>query len=175
MSQSLQEYDFALHTCNLSDATKSVTNPFTKEVFRVPDDDGMSDEDVHAIREIFAAYSIKGPIDGGHLVGPVYGNDWITFHPGYDFGGPNPVVAVCAFLAVPDLSDDVSKLIFTLARDGNLALMSTDAKKVRIVGRQPNLREVARWPGATSIRSIKDVRKWLLEEVRGRPVFKDEN
>jgi hypothetical protein len=142
-----------------------VKNPFTGDEFEQPVDGGLSNEETDAIREIFAAHNIQGPFDGGHLVGPVYGNESLNFHTEFELGGDSPVVSISVFVSVDDLSDEILVTILTLARNGNLSLMSQLGTSVRIVDRQPTSKELARWPDAKKLTSTAELRQWLQDKI----------
>ena len=170
MESMLREYYFVLHTCNLGSNTKTVVNPFTQAESQVPVDFGLNKKETEALWEIFAAHKVGGPFDGGHLVGPVYGNEWINFHSGFELGGSTPVVSISTFLTVRELSDKVLDLILRIARLGNLALTSQHGKSARIVGRQPNLKERDRWPDAEELSTIADLEDWLQNQIKDERV-----
>jgi hypothetical protein len=162
-----REYHFLLHTCNLGSRTKTVVNPFTGEEFQKPIDDGLSKQEIDALRESFAAHKVHGPVNGGHLVGPVYGNEWVSLHTEFELGGASRVVSISVLLEIDELEDEVLEAILTIARNGNLALMSQLGKSVRIIDRQPTAKELARWPDAEKLSSLAELRQWIEVEIQG--------
>lgn len=164
-------YGFLLHTCNLGDAVRTAgTNPFTGEAVVVPIDDGLSDDEIDALRDVFDENAIDGPEPEGEGYA-VYGadGDSLRFRC-FTFDGDHSICDIAAEVVVKQLSDDILTIILDVARAGNLALTSSVGDCVRIPGRRPDPKLLKRWPDAQPLSSISELRQWLQDSIGGRQV-----
>lgn len=163
-------FSFGLHTCNVGDAERVGTDPFTGASVSFPIDDGLTDDEIENLHDTFDEYGIDGPEPDGEGYA-VYGSDGerLRFRCD-DLDGGEPITDIAAELTVKRLSDEMLLIILNVARTGNLALTSTVGDNVRIVDRAPGEDLLARWPDAESVSSAAELRAWLEDTIGGRQV-----
>jgi hypothetical protein len=164
------EYSFLLHTCNLGDAARTGRNPFTGEPVEFPIDDGLTDDEIDAIQDVFDENGIDGPEPDGQGYA-VYGadGDCLRFRCN-DLDAGEPISGIAAEAVVKELSDQILTVILDVARAGHLALTSSVGDCVRIPDRTPDAKLLKRWPDAQSLSSISELRQWFEDSIGGRQV-----
>jgi len=155
------EFSFYTHTCNFGDAVRTGTNPFTGETTEFPVDDGMTEDEIDAVQDIFDDNGIEGP-EPEHEGYAVFSDDGssIRFRC-HDLDAGDPITGIPIELVVPHLTDEVLTIIMDVARAGNLALTSVTGEDVRLIEKQPDSTQLKRWPDAATIGSVADLRDWL--------------
>jgi len=164
------EYSFLFHTRNLGDAARTGINPLTGNAIEFPIDNGLTDDEVDAIQNVFAENGIDGPEPDGEGYA-VYGSDgeYLRFQC-YDLEGSAPISSIDGEAVVKQLTDSVLTIILDVARAGNLVLTSSVGDCVRIPDDSPTEILLNRWPDAESLSSVSELRRWLQETIGGRRV-----
>lgn len=164
------EYSFLLHTCNLGDTARTGTNPFTGKVVEFLIDDGLTNEEIDALQEVFDENGIDGPEPQGEgyaAYGPA-GNS-LRFRCN-DLDDGESISSIAVEVVVKELSAEILVIVLDVARAGNFALTSSVGDCVRIPDRSPDVKLLERWPDATSLSSISELRQWLKDSIGGRHV-----
>lgn len=163
-----REYIFVLNTCNVGESTESFVSPFTGTTHALPNDIALESDELSTLRTFFAESGITLDPDGeGYTVHWDKG-DHLSFRG--DIHRSIPVRHIGVEVVVRQLSDEVLNLILRTARAGNMALTSSVGDCVRIVDREPDITLLARWPDATSLFSVIELRSWLESTIGGRGV-----
>ena len=164
-------YGFFLHTCHLSDRVRKGINPSTGEPVEFPIDDGLTDVERNAVRRVFAKFGVEGPepeFEGYALYIP--GNGSVRFRGGEFEDDEMPIKGLDVEISVKKLSDDILRLVFEVARQGNLAFMSSIGDQVGLPSKSSGARSKKRWPEATIIESTDSLRSWLENQIGSRKV-----
>jgi hypothetical protein len=124
-----REFSFYTHTCNFGNAVRTGTNPFTGEIMEFPVDDGMTEDEIDAVQDIFDDNGIEGP-EPEYEGYAVYNDDGssIRFRC-HDLGAGDPITGIPIEIVVSNLTDEVLAIIIDVARAGNLALTSVTAHR----------------------------------------------
>lgn len=164
------EYIIYLHTCNLGDKSPSGTNPFTGEPVEYAIDRGLVYSELEAVRDVFDSNEIRGPepnSEGYAIYGS--GGDSLRFRC-HSLDARETIKGMTVEIVVRHLSTATLETVLDVARAGNLALTSCVGDRIRIVDREPNVAELARWPDAESISSVHELRGWIEDTIGGRKV-----
>lgn len=173
MQSELWNYSFILHTCNLGNTTKLIVNPFTRQQFEVPVDEGLTHYEIEAVKNIFSNNDVRLLEVIADEAWATYANEHATFKC-FDLDSSNRIDSIHAELVVAKLSDELLRMILALASDANLALISDHRKThrfARIVGRPPDERLLERWPDMEELSSVSELRYWLTEQIKGDRVL----
>lgn len=165
-----KEYSFYTHTLNFGDKVRKGTNPFTGEATEFPIDDGMTDEEIEAIQDIFDEYEIDGPEPEfeGYAMYSDEGSS-LRFRCN-DLDDCDLITGIPIELVTPTLMDEMLSIILQVARAGNLAFTSVTGEDVRIVDCVPTAVQLRRWPDARTVNSISELRDWLINVIGSREV-----
>ena len=165
-----REYSFLTHTLNFGDKARTGTNPATGETVVFPIDNGLTDDEVEAVQDLFDDNGIDGPEPDceGYSI---YGDDgsYLRFRC-HDLDAGEPVIGIPIELVTPALTDEILTIILDATRVGNLALTSGIGKAVRLTSGPPSPAQLKRWPDAATITSIIELRHWLINVIGSREV-----
>jgi hypothetical protein len=173
MKRNHSEFSFVLHACRLGDRIRKATNPFTGELIVAPIDEGLTPAERKAILRVFRKYNVEGPepeFEGYAFY--LLGNGSVRFRGFADIEDTelHPVTSLAVEIVVKQLADDVLTFVLDVARQGNLAFMSSTADHVGLVNESDDPRIQKRWPDARTIATIEDLRSWLEVDIGGRRV-----
>ena len=165
------EYCFYQHTCHLGDRVRKATNPFTGEPVEFPIDDGLTAGECDDVRRVFEKFEVQGPEPHGEgyaLYLPE--NESVRFRGGPDIDDPDgvPLVGFSVEIVVKNLSDDVLALVLDVARQGNLAFVSSTGESSALVNASNDPRIQKRWPNAGVIGTNNALRSWLESNIDRR-------
>lgn len=167
-----REFTFCMHTCRLGNRMRKGTNPFTGAAVEFPIDDGLSMGERSALRAVFDTYGVEGPepeFEGYALYLPGNGSVRLRGFPDLADAAA-PAIGLSVEIVVEALSNDVLAFVLEVAREGNLALMSSTGKSVRLVTESKDPRVRMRWLDAALIATVADLRVWLEADVGSREV-----
>lgn len=165
------EYSFILHTCRLGDRVGKATNPFTGDPVEFPIDDGLSVAERKDVRAVFACFGVEGPeagFEGYALYLPASGS--VRFRGGDLEQDEPPLTSFSVELVAQNVADEVLRLVLDVARQGNLAFMSSTGERVCLAKESRDLRIKQRWPDAGLILTTNALRSWLENQIGGRKV-----
>ncbi len=166
----LPEYSFCALTRNLGDRTKPTTNPFTGESIATHIDDGLTAEEMQALKSVFDANGIEGPepeFEG-------YARHWdqgdsVRFR-GFELGTEQPVRDFSAEIVCGQLTGELLSILLSAGQIGNLALASSTGEDVCVIGSEPTEAQLTRWGEVRTIRSEAGLRDWLDNTIGFREV-----
>jgi hypothetical protein len=167
------EYSFILATCNLVDRVRMAANPFTGGPIEFPIDDGLTVAERDGIRRVFARYGVQGPeADGEGYALYLPENGSVRFRGGPDLedSGPRSHTGFAVEIVVKDLIDNLLTFVLDVARQGNLAFMSSTGRHVRLVQESNDPKIKKRWPKAAMMPTTDALRTWLQNQIGGREV-----
>lgn len=154
----------AFHTCNLGDAVRKGTNPFTGEPVEFPIDDGLSDSERMAVKQLLSEFHAIGPDPDGYYQ-IVFSNDTSINVGAGALDGATPCIGIAMEIEGP-ASQDVVRFARRLALEGNMAVSSAiDPDIVALVARSDDPRICERWPDAPILTNDDDFIKWVAEQL----------
>lgn len=169
------EYEFNLHTCNLSDRTRPAIHPITRARLDIPVDEGLTPTERQALRATFDEYGITGQEPHGEgYAWYLPENGSVRLRAGPDLEATDKRLPGFAVeITVNRLTDGVLAFVLKVARQGNLALMSFTGDRVRLVKPLNDPRIKKRWPDAGVITTVDELRSWFEKEIGGRTIAAD--
>jgi hypothetical protein len=159
----LWEYCFYFHTRNLGDQVRHVQNPFTGKSIEVPIDPPLAQCEWDAIRDVFKKHHFDGPLPEGE-------GFRISMTDGQYVGLRLGPTGLAIEIVMRELSNSVIEIMIEIAKAGNLAFTSTTGDKVRLLDGPLDAKTLARWPDATVLHSVSEVKSWLVDDICGRKV-----
>jgi hypothetical protein len=149
----------ALHSCNLGDAVRRGTNPFTGEPVEFHIDEGLSESEREAVKRLLSEFHAKGPDADGYY--QVTFNDETSVNVGAGpLDGSIRTVGM-AFEIEGPVTADVLRFAHRLAVAGNMSVGSAiDPDIVALVAVPQNPRVRERWPQAVVLESEDTFFQW---------------
>lgn len=154
----------AFHTCNLGNAVRKGTNPFTGELVEFPIDDGLSDSERMAVQRLLSKFHAIGPDPDGYY--RIIFSDETSINVGAGaLDGTSPCIGIALEIEGP-ANSDVVRFARRLALEGNMAVGSAiDPDIVALVARSEDPRIRERWPEAPILTNDDDFIKWVTEQL----------
>lgn len=165
-------FDIFFQSCNISDQTEEAVNPFTGEVIQKPIGEVATDAERAALIKLFAAAeaseanehgcSITQFADGGSAEAffDALGDD-------NEFSG--------GMLAVRGLSTELTQFMYSLAEEGNLAMLpAMEGVGTIVTSNAKAQRVVSRWPDAIVVSSPDELHVILSQGFDGWKSYRDQ-
>lgn len=161
------EYSFGMATCNLSEASRSVVNPFTGKPIEIAQHAGLTDQECAALLKLVKASGWRySDIPGEGWEWKLSASEALRLRGEIESGSPGWGVE----LVVKELAEPVLEFLLSLARAGNLAFTSSTGQDVRLAARSTNPLVQKRWPNAPILASAQELREWLDQVIGSRRV-----
>ena len=164
-------FDVFFQTCNISDETESVVDPFSGQTIEKPVGESVTDEERAALKEILASAGAPIPDEFGcYLPQLSDGSSAEVFfselEEGEEFDG--------GMIALRGLSLELARFMYSLASAGNLAMLPAMEEAVPIVTSTDNAQRVAsRWPEAVVVKTPEELHMLLTKGFDAWKQFRD--
>jgi len=157
-------FEIAFQTCNLSDKTEEIVNPFTGETIEAPVGECVTEDERRAVSRLLATAGAPHADDFGcYTPGFSDGSSAEVFFDGLsgnpEFGGGT--------VALRGISEEICRFLYELAAAGNFAILPAMEGDFVLVTSAKNAERIAsRWPEATVIDSPDDLHRILIPDHR---------
>ncbi|QDU79952.1 hypothetical protein Pla110_16740 [Polystyrenella longa] len=165
-------YSFGIHTSNLGDRYREGTNPFTGKTTRFPIDDGLTDSEIAAIKQVFKDNGFKGPEPDGDGYA-IYGRDGSSLRFRFrDLDSDPRCVSGTVEIVVKKLNTKIIGFVLDVARAGNMVI-TNGVRDALVLDRDPDAQLKSRWPDAKKVSSVSELGNWITKTVFGHRVRQD--
>ncbi|QDT73652.1 hypothetical protein [Lacipirellula limnantheis] len=165
-------FDIHCHTCNLGTRTAKRKNPFTGNMQSVPVDDGLTDAERAAVRELLKSAGAAKPDDfGSYAVEFKDGGSAEVF--ASELGSSEQCDGLMA--SVHGVTPELVKFLWDLCRAGNMsATPIMEDEVVVVVCEEQRARVQGRWPSAVVIGSPDELSRLISGGVAAWQAYRDQ-